>query len=163
FKSDLKFLKESKYSIFSFEELPEEELPAVLNLYRALYIHKYSTINPQFNVNFIKNAAKNGILHIKVIKENNDPVGVVGNYYQNGVMISPFFGYDPAKSEKKGVYRVLSTLLMLDAQKLQAHFNQSAGGSFYKKIRRAQGHFEYTAVYHRHLPLHRRLPWNLLK
>ena len=51
---------------------------------------------------------------------------------------------------------------VLEAQKKGAVFNQSAGGSFYKKVRRAEGNMEYTAVYQKHLPLPRRIPWKIL-
>jgi hypothetical protein len=163
FKSDLKLLKGSPYSIIDSDEILDDELSQLVDLYQALYIKKYSHLNPQFNVNFLRLARQQGILRFKALKSNGQIEGVIGYFYKNGIMLSPFFGYDPIKSEKNGIYRILCTLLMLEAQKLGAIFNQSAGGSFYKKIRRAKGHLEYSAVYHRHLPFLRRLPWNILK
>ena len=163
FKSDMKHLRESPYKIIPSEEITDDDLPKIIELYRALYIEKYSKLNPQFNVNYIKHALKQGVLHLQLLKRDDQIEGVCGYFCQNNVMISPFFGYDPIKSEKNGVYRILCTLLLLNAQKLQVLFNQSAGGSFFKKIRRAEGFFEYTAVYNRHLPFSRKLPWNLLK
>jgi hypothetical protein len=163
FKSDLKLLKEASYTVVPQEELKEAELEKIIELYRALYIEKYSNLNPQFNVNYLKLALQSGVLHLTAVRQNSEIEGAFGYFYQNGVMISPFFGYDPLKTEKKGVYRILSTLLMLEAQKKKALYNQSAGGSFFKKIRRAEGHFEYTAVYYTHLPYWRRLRWQVLK
>lgn len=159
FKSDLKFLRESHFQLLESHEIKEEDIPNLHELYNALYIQKYSTLNPQFNQNFIRHVLKHQLLNVRAIKLEDHLEGVVGYHCQDGKMISPLFGYDPVKSEKKGVYRCLSTILMLESQKHQALFNQSAGGSFYKKIRRAYGDMEYTAAYHKHLPICRRFPW----
>ena len=159
FKSDLKFLKESNCGIIKGQDIPESEISKIQDLYNSLYVDKYSSLSPQFTKHFIKLALDQQILHMQAIKQNDNLEGVVGHFCQNGVMISPFFGYDPIKSEKKGVYRILSTLLMIEAQKEQKVFNQGAGGSFYKKIRRANGLLEYNAVYSRHLTFARQLPW----
>lgn len=163
FKSDLKFLKESRYGILEGSELADEDIPKIQNLYQSLYIEKYSNLNPHFNENFIKHTLESKLLNLKAIKYDGQIQGVVGYLCKNDVMISPFFGYDPVKSEKKGVYRVLSTLLMLESKEQKALFNQSAGGSFYKKIRKAEGSMEYTAVYSAHLPFYRKARWKLLK
>lgn len=161
FKSDLKFIKEKSFEVLDHSNIDEADSKRLHELYKALYIKKYSTLNPQFNENFMRHLIKNRLLHLQVIKDGDEIEGVIGHHCQNGKMISPLFGYDPEK-ENKGVYRYLSTLLMLSAQKHKALFNQSAGGGFYKKIRRAYGDMEYTAVYYSHLPFKRRLPWNAL-
>lgn len=162
-KSDLRLLKDSKYTQLSNKELSESDINQMVELYQALYIHKYSKLNPQFNAAFVKLAIDSGILNFTALKEDNQVKGCFGFYYRDGIMISPFFGYDPANGDNKGIYRILSTLLLLEARKHQALFNQSAGGAFFKKIRRAQGHFEYTALYDKHLPWKRRVPWQFLK
>lgn len=163
FKSDLKLLKNCKFQVLEPHEIHDEDIAKIHELYSALYIKKYSQINPQYNRNFFKLALDNQILHIKGIKQKDVLEGVIGYSFRNGVMISSLFGYNPQDEENKGVYRVLSTLLMLEAQKNGGRYNQSAGGSFYKKIRRAEGHMEYTAVYSKHLPNLRKIPWQILK
>jgi hypothetical protein len=163
YKSDLKLLKECKYQILEQSEIRESDISKIQELYSALYIKKYSQINPQYNSNFFKLALDNELLRIKAIKQNEALEGVVGYSFRNGVMISSLFGYDPKDTENKGVYRLLSTLLMQEAQKNGGCYNQSAGGSFYKKIRRAEGHMEYTAVYCKHLPWPRKMPWQILR
>lgn len=162
FKSDLKFFRESAFKIVPPDEIEEADISRLQELYNALYIQKYSTLNPQFNTHFFKHLINNQLLQIHAVKEDDSYIGLVGYFCRNKQMISPLFGYDP-NDEKKGVYRYLSTILILEAQKHQAIFNQSAGGSFYKKIRRATGEMEYTAVYTKHLPVYRKLPWMILK
>lgn len=163
YKSDLKLLRDSKYQIVDQKEILDSDISKIQELYNALYIKKYSQINPQYNANFFKLALEQELLQIKAIKTNENLEGVVGYSYRNGVMISSLFGYDPLSGENKGVYRLLSTILMQEAKKNGGYYNQSAGGSFYKKIRRAEGHMEYTAVYLKHLPLKRKVPWQILQ
>lgn len=162
FKSDLKFFRESDFKMIQPHEIPHADAVKLQELYRALYIEKYSKLNPQFNKQFVEHLLNSKLLEIRAVKENGDYIGVVGYFCRDQQMMSPLFGYNPLE-EKKGVYRYLSTILLLEAQKHHAVFNQSAGGSFYKKIRRATGEMEYTAVYMEHLPISRKIPWFILK
>lgn len=161
FKSDLKFISQKAFEVINEEGLKETDADKMQELYRALYIQKYSTLNPQFNAQFMKHLISSSLLKLQAIRDGESLEGVVGYHQKNDKMISPLFGYNP-QNENKGTYRYLSTLLMLAAQKHQALFNQSAGGGFYKKTRRAYGCMEYTAVYHSHLTVKRRLPWQAL-
>lgn len=162
FKSDLKHFRERDLILSNHSDIKESDIPKLQELYHALYIQKYSKLNPQFNQRFFRHLLKNELLQIFAAKDAEGYVGVVGYFCRDKQMISPLFGYNPAL-DIKGVYRFLSTILLLEAQKQKAVFNQSAGGSFYKKIRRAEGEMEYTAVYMKHLPFHRKIPWWILK
>lgn len=162
FKSDLKFFQESPFTVVKSDEINDADIPKLQELYNALYIKKYSVLNPQFNPRFFRHLIKNQLLNFRIAKENDQYVGIVAYTCQDKQMISTIFGYEPGEN-KKGVYRYLSTILLLEAKKHQAMFNQSAGGSFYKKIRRAEGEMEYSAVYIKHLPFFRKVPWWILK
>lgn len=162
FKSDLNFVRNCPYRLAPLDEIQEREISTLHGLYKALYVEKYSQYNPQYNVNFFKLMFKLKTLNFLIAKQDEELEGLAVYYFFDGKMISPVFGYDPTNSEKKGIYRYLSTALLLEAQKNRAIFNQSAGGSFFKKIRRAKGDMEYTAVDGSHLPYYRRIPWKLL-
>jgi hypothetical protein len=162
FKSDLKFFKESHYDILKASDIPNTDIPKIQELYNALYIKKHSQYNPQYNLRFVKHVFDNEVFHFQALKHNNSLKGVIGYFCHKGSMISSFFGYDPSTSEQ-GIYRLLSTMLMLEAQKKSFPYYQGAGGSFYKKIRKAEGHLEYTAIYSRHLSIKRRFIWQILK
>jgi len=87
---------------------------------------------------------------------------VVGFTCRNGIMTCSLFGYDKVIPSQVALYRLLSTLLMLEAKERDLIFHQSAGASTYKKIRKAQDCIEYIAIYDKHLSLKQRLPWLLL-
>lgn len=163
FKSDMKLLKNSGYEIIDGEQLTESEIPRVLELYRELYIQKYSTLNPKFNENFMRLVLEQKLLQFKALKKNGRIDGVVGYMQRNGKMYCPFFGYDSQVPKEVALYRLLSTLLMLEAYNHCLFFHQSSGASMFKKIRKAQSCIEYLAVSYKHLNITRHLPWKLLK
>ncbi|MBS4168433.1 hypothetical protein [Parachlamydia sp. AcF125] len=163
FKSDLKLLRESEYEILNENQLADEEYERVLYLYSQLYIDKYSDLNPKLNLHFLKHLIKENLMHFRVLKKEGKIDGVVGYYMRNGLMTSPFFGYDAQLPTSTGLYRLLSTILTLEAKEKGLILHQSSGASFYKKVRRAESYLEYMAIYAQHLPYMRKLPWFLLK
>lgn len=163
FKSDLKLFNEIDYEIISQDQLSKEDLPKILELYQRLYLGKYSTLNPKLNQQFMNLVLDKGILQLKALRKQGEIDGVVGYFERDGVMTSPFFGYDLSKPQNTKLYRILSTLLTLEAKRKGVLLHQSSGASFYKSVRRAEGNLEYSAVYCNHLPLKRRIPWNILQ
>lgn len=163
FKSDLKLLKNSGYEIIAGDQLTEQDFPRALELYRDLYIEKYSELNPKFNEDFVRLLLMQKLMHFKVLKKEGRIDGIVGYVQRNGMMLCPFFGYDRAVPKETALYRLLSTVLMLEAYEQGLLFHQSSGASTFKKIRKAQDCIEYMAVYSRHLSFKRKIPWRLLK
>lgn len=163
FKSDQKLLKNSGYEIIDGEQLIKEDLSRVLGLYRDLYIHKYSDLNPQFTEDFLRLVVTEKLMNFQALKKDGRIDGVVGYIQRNGMMFSPFFGYDRTIPQETALYRLLCTLLMLEAKRQNLFFHLSSGASTFKKIRKAHSCIEYMAVYHRHLSFKRRIPWLVLK
>lgn len=162
-KSDLKLWKEHAHKIFDEEALSLEDCAQLMKLYHKLYVIQHSQLQPQFNHEYFKMLFKNKLLRFKVFKEEGIIKGVAGYYNRNQVMMCPIFGYEKNNQESNLVYRLLNTALLLEAQKEGFLFNQSAGASFFKSIRRAEGCLEYNAFYTKHLPVHRKLFWSALK
>jgi len=163
FKSDLKLLKNSGYEIVNNGRLTEADIPRLLYLYRDLYIHKYSDLNPKFNENFLRLVLKENLLNFRALKKDGRLDGVVGYVVRNGKMYCPFFGYDGEVPKEPSLYRLLSTVLMQEAIDNRLFFHQSSGASVFKTIRKAERHIEYTAVFYDHLKVRRHIPWILLK
>lgn len=162
FKCDLKLLNNSGYEIVDGENLTEKELPRLLDLYRTLYLEKFSSLNPQFTEQFLQLALRDKMLHFKALKKEGRIDGIVGFVERNGEMFCPFFGYDRSLPQEIALYRLLSTVLMLEADRRHLLFHQSSGASMFKKIRKAQSCIEFTAVDYRHLRLKRQIPWIIL-
>lgn len=163
FKSDMKLLKNSGYEIVDNAQLAEEDIPRLLALYQDLYLNKYSNLNPKFNANFLQLMLKQNLLHFKALKKDGSMDGIVGFVTRNGKMYCPFFGYDRQVPKEPSLYRLLSTVLMLEAYERGLFFHQSSGASMFKTIRKAKGCIEYTAVFYKHLKVQRHIPWIMLK
>jgi hypothetical protein len=163
FKSDYKIFQNSPYKLIENSEITSEDIPRIISLYRALNIEKHSIINPQFNEQYLELAIKSNFLEVRAFKLNGRIDAVLAYVSNDRCMTSPIFGYDTSLPQELGLYRMLSTLLLLQAKESKLFLNQSAGGGSFKKLRRAEGAVEYNAVYCKHLPLGRRIPWNLLR
>lgn len=162
FKSDLKVLESTDYEIITEQDITPQDIPRLVYLYRALYLTKYSKFNPHINDNFIDLVLKNKLFSFIALKKNGQIDALVGYYCRNGTMTSPLFGYDTSKPQSDGLYRLISTLLILEAKNKKMLLNHSAGAGSYKKLRRAQATIEYLAVYNKHLPFSQKMPWVFL-
>lgn len=162
-KSDFSLLKKSQYEVVENEQLSDEIVPMLTELYRSVYLGKHSKLNPQLNQNFMKLTIDNRILHLKALRKNGRIDGVAGYFSRGNTMTSPFLGYDTTQPKESSLYRLTSTLLTQEAREKKMLFNLSSGASFPKKIRKGIPTLEYNAVYHGHLSIARRLPWYFLK
>lgn len=163
FKSDLKLFKNSGYEVIDADRLTPQDLPQLVVLYRKLYLDKYLEYNPQLNCNFFSLALESKILSLRALRKNGQIRGVYGYFERNGVMVAPVFGYDTSIPQDTGLYRLISTAFALEAKEKGVLLNQSSGADSFKRLRRAEEVLDYTAVYTKHLPLKRRIPWNILR
>lgn len=161
-KSDRKFFNESSLRTIENIDLSRGDAGALRNLYRSLYIQKYSSSSPDYNTEFFELLLKTKALEIVAVSDGNEIKGVAGYLLREGRMISPLFGYDPLQRDETNMYRYLSVYLLHQAVKNRAVFNQSSGGAFFKKLRRAQPRLDYTAFECRHLSFFRRIFWIVL-
>jgi hypothetical protein len=163
FKQDTNLIKKSGYEVLDKAQLTLDDIPRIVELYNLLYLHKYSFNNPQFNEKFIELVFKNHTWHFQVLKKEGIIDGVIGFYEVNGMMTTPILGYDTNLPQVVGLYRMLSALLMMEATERGIILHQSSGAAEFKRFRGFVGNIEYSAVYHRHLPLQQRLVWWLLE
>jgi hypothetical protein len=142
-------------------QLPEDDalLPRVLALYRMLYVEKYSALNPQLTLEFLRT----GFLKIRVMERDGRVDGVWGYWVRNGVMTQPLFGYDTTLPKRLGLYTHLSLDVLQEAKQLGCLVNASAGAGPFKCGRGAEQTLEYNLVYDQHLPASQRRAWTILE
>lgn len=162
-KKDLHLLETNGYRWYNEQSITENDLPRILELYNQLYLDKYSMHNPQFNLDFIKLAWNQKLLQLFVLKKEGRIDGVVGFFCRNGVMTTPFFGYDLSVPQKIGIYRMLSAKLILEAEQRGLLLHQSSGAAEFKRCRGAVPCLEYNAVYTKHMPFRNKLGWRLVE
>lgn len=163
FKSDYKLLRESTHEVVSDPGISFSEAQQITSLYQSVYLERHSMLNPQWNVRFVELAFNNKILNLKALRKNGRIEAVAGYYCRNGMMTSPFLGYDISLPVENKLYRLTCTVLTQEARDRKLLFHLSSGASFFKKIRKAEASIEYMAVCHKHLPFLRRVPWVVLR
>ncbi|MEC0108582.1 GNAT family N-acetyltransferase [Paenibacillus taichungensis] len=162
-KRDYELLTKHEYEFVSGANLTEEDIPRIAELYRLLYLEKYSYDNPQFSEHFIATSKASGALTLCGLRKEGRIDAVMGYFCRNGVMTTPLFGYDTALPQSIGLYRMLSVCLIGQARENGHLLHESAGAAQFKRNRGAVSDFEYSAVYERHLPMSRRWCWLLLE
>jgi hypothetical protein len=162
-KSDMRILHNTNYDVISGMQLSNADLHRILELYSLLYIEKYSPYNPQFTEAFLRLCRDETLLHIRALQLNGRINAVLGFFIRDGVMTAPLFGYDTRLPKSEGLYRMLSALLLQEGQQHELMIHASAGVGKFKKNRSARSVIEYNAVFNRHLPAARRLPWTLIE
>ncbi|MEV4735083.1 MULTISPECIES: hypothetical protein [unclassified Microbacterium] len=117
------------------------------DLYRRLYVEKYSAHNPQLTAAFMARTRDAGIIDYEVlVGEDDEAVGVIGHVALNGVLTTPVLGYDLDRPREDGLYRILSIRLQDKARDLGLVFHSSAGAGEFKKSRGARNRIEYRMV-----------------
>jgi hypothetical protein len=163
-KSDLVlWRKQQQHCQFvDHKDITPEEYATLAQLYDDSILAYHSNLNPQFTPEFVQNLHTSRLLHLKYLTIDDKIEGVVGFQEREGRFLCSFFGYNKDHPDHSKIYRLLSTCLLQEAKKRQLLFHQSAGASFYKKLRRAEGCLDYFAYNSRHLPKRQRLCWKIL-
>ncbi len=163
YKEDVRVLRKHGYEIVDGKDLSDDELARSLDLYNMLYLEKYSYYNPQFTFEFMKLARDNEVLHLRALKRDGKINAVMGFFIRNGAMTQPLFGYDTSLPQEEGLYRLLTLITLQEGLQRNLLVHASGGVGKFKKVRGGKSVIEYNAVYHKHLPTWRQMPWKLIK
>ncbi|GAA3406381.1 GNAT family N-acetyltransferase [Paenibacillus hodogayensis] len=164
-KRDAGLIDKHGYETVGPDRLTAADMPRLAELYRMLYLDKYSRFNPQFGAPFLELVHRENLLELYAIRhrESGRLDAVLGFYSRGDVMTTPVFGYDTSLPQQAGLYRMLSAALVGIAGERGLLLHESSGAAQFKRNRGAVAEIEYSAVYDRHLPPGRRAGWKLLE
>ena len=152
---------------FDYEEpteLTDADAQRIAELYELLYLEKYSRINPVYTPRFIKLTHSTGMIRYLVLRDRDGQIQGFGGMHLNGRHgTMPLIGYNTHLDRSLGLYRLVCHAGSLYAACHGLEFNMSSGAAQYKMTRGARPEMEFTAFYIRHLPLHRRAPFSVLR
>jgi len=152
-------LRKSYYSIADIPEAITPHINRMVALYRDLYLGKYSPLNPQYNADYFALTLKEGFITYRAFMEDGRLDAFVSYFVEDELMTSSLVAHDRNRPRKLALYRLTFALLIEEAAKRKVLLNMSAGAGDFKLFRGAQLVQECDAVYDRHLPVARRLPW----
>jgi hypothetical protein len=163
YRKDLKVKKRTAYYWEEAAKILPADISRLRWLYDALYIEKYSPLNPMFNENFIAETLNNKCITYKVLKKAGEIYAVIGYIECSGVITAPVFGYDTSLPATEGLYRLAALRILEDAEINNWIVHMSSGVSRFKLHRGAEASIEYNMVYYAHLPRPQRIPWKILE
>ncbi|AJT41153.1 GNAT family N-acetyltransferase [Psychromicrobium lacuslunae] len=162
YRRDELLFSSSEYQVRAVTEPSKAESRRMIELYRMLYIEKYSSYSPQYTEDFVARSALHGMLNYLVLEREGRIDGVIGYFIAEGYLAAPFLGYDLNKPQELGLYRMLNVLITETAWQHSVTVHASSGVPAFKRSRGAEPEIEFLAVYYRHLPYRQRLVWQLL-
>lgn len=146
-KRDRALLDKHGYTVEGPDQITEEDIPRIVELYELLYIDKYSEHNPKFTAVYIRLALEKRTLHVHGLRKNGRLDAVLGFYSREGAMTAPLFGYDTSLPQSTGLYRMLSAVLIDLADSRGELLHESSGVGQFKRNRGAVAATEFSAVY----------------
>jgi len=162
-KRDRKLLLNAPFQRDSGVNFTDTDFQRAEELYAALYLAKYSKLNPELTALFMKTGVETGLLYMEGLRDQNQQlIAVVGTIERNGVMTSPVVGYDTSYPIKTGLYRMTMVMGVEYMMAKKLTYNLSAGVGKFKRLRGAEPNIEWTACYCGHLSFFRRGVINVL-
>lgn len=160
-QKDFNKIARQNYTVEEAHSLSYSESQRVLDLYRQVYISKYTKYSPQYTPRYLEELLQKKIMNLKLLKKEGQIYGVAGFMQKENFLITNFFGYDTSIPQEEGLYRMLSGVIMEEIKKTKLLANQGSGAPDFKLWRGFTKEPEYVAIFDRHLPIYRRLFWSL--
>jgi hypothetical protein len=162
-KSDIRLCAKTPYTFVDHSELSTDDCQEFHRLRHLFSLVQHSSMQPHINPSFMELLFKEKLLKFQALKHEGQIKGVIAYHLRAGTMYCPLIAYDKSAQDQNTIYRLLNTSLLLQAKKEARYFNQSAGASVYKSLRRAEATMEFMAIYTCHLPLKQKVAWSTLK
>jgi hypothetical protein len=164
-RRDRALLRQTPYHIRGLSPGAPIDAERIVELYRTLYLDKHGPFNAAFNRRFFE-----ALLATPAIRwafwesPATGRIDAFSSWFRSGgSLTSMLVGYDRSLPAKLGLYRMaLMYPVFHEAQPAGLPINLSGGATSFKQLRGAQTVREYDAVWDRHLPAWRRLPWHLV-
>lgn len=161
---DLRLLRRSGLVIDEFPVMREADAERIAELYHLLYVGKYSPLNPVFSPAYVLMTWRTGSLRYRGARDaGGNLLAVAGALVRGDVLTPPVVGYDTARPQAEGLYRIATLLFTTMAAERKMRLNGSAGAAQFKRNRGATGVIEYTAIAAAHLPWRRRAVLGFMK
>lgn len=146
------------------EEMNDADTNVILAFYKALYIDKYSKLNPNYTADFVQKAHKAGVLKFMCLRkiENDEICGVQAVMRNYNSITTPFIGYQLDAPKNERYYPFMNHKLMEVSIQNNLIFNMSSGADKFKEQRGGESCVEYHYVDCDHLVLIKRKNWEMI-
>ncbi len=111
--NDRRALARSGLAISDLDRMSKPEAARIAELYRLLYVERYSAFNPILTAAFVETSHRTGMLSYRVARNAGGTImAVAGMWERGGTMTPPVVGYDIARPQSEALYRIACWMFM---------------------------------------------------
>ena len=163
-RRDLDLLHDGQFEVVPPDSIRLDDMARIEELYRLLYLDKYTWLNPQYTEQFMRAMHWARLIQFYGLRgSDNQLAGVIGLFESGDVMTAPIVGHDASIPVDTGLYRRLMAIALRRAREKRLLFNMSAGAGGFKRNRGGVPAIEYSAVYDRGLGARQRIAGAIMR
>jgi hypothetical protein len=161
-RKDLKLLRKWPGKIGK-GALSEKGIHRVAELYRDLYLRKYSSGNPDFTERFFRTVINEEVSEFRYLELDGEILAFTAWKHEPDSMLGTLIGYDTELPQERGLLRMAFAIDFGEALSRNVPYHLSSGNGQFKRLRGCVPTTEYDAVFSRHLSLRKRTCWKLFR
>jgi hypothetical protein len=159
-RKELRLLDDPRFEVRVNARLEAGDDEAIHRLYSALYVEKHVGYNCRFTARFFRVVHDTGMMKFTTFRHAGRIVGFYSWFVDGGKLIWALVGRDiKLDVHEFPLYRMSAAEAFRAAMEQRRPLFLSTGSAQFKLQRGSFEWMEHEAVYDRHLPPHRRLPW----
>lgn len=159
-RRDFRLIEEHDYEVITRQDIQPEDTARILSLYHQVYVDKHTNYSPIYTKKFLESAIREGFFDFIGLCKGGQIDGIAALFVKGEWMSCPFFGYDTTSPLATALYRMMSILLLREAERRKVSLNDGSGGASTKQFKGLRPHTEFLALYGGHLPWPKRLFWS---